>query len=632
MKAVPVPEPVEGARPYLAGLDGVRAIAVLGVIAYHVGLGWAGGGLLGVGVFFVLSGYLITDLLVAEYRRTRRIDLRQFWLRRARRLLPALFLMLFVVVGWATLFDSSQLTSIRDDLPSAIAYFSNWWFIHQHVSYFARFGPPSPLGHLWSLAIEEQFYLLWPVLLLLGLRWGGSRKALITVILSGAAASAIEMGVLYSPLGDPTRAYDGTDTRAFALLIGAALAIAWPRDLKVGRLTQGARRVLEASGVGALIGIVLLFATTNEYETFLYRGGMVLCAVLSAVLIAVTIHPGARLATLLGVAPLRWIGARSYGIYLWSYPVIVLTTPANKSPDTIRSLADITATFGLAALSWRYLEEPIRHDGLRRLRQWLQRWRRSRTPATRPGWIAASLVGANLIICAIGLSGLVGAAPFGSSPSISSILPTTPRNAHNSRGGGTPPTTRPTDTPGTTTGVSKTVGSTRPAPRGAGITAIGDSIMIDAAPYLRQLLPGITIDAIEGQQLYQVNAEAPKLRKEDAIGNRVILELGTNGPFSIAQLVNLLRSLGPMRRIVLVNACVARPWEQQVNQTIATVASTYPGISVVNWFALGNSHPNDFYPDDVHLNPQGARYYAGLLTTAIESPAPAKSTARQPSS
>jgi len=616
---VPVPEPVEGARPYLPGLDGVRAIAVLGVIAYHVGLGWAGGGLLGVGVFFVLSGYLITDLLVAEFRRNRRIDLRQFWRRRARRLLPALFLMLFVVVGWATLFDSFQLDSIRDDLPSAIAYFSNWWFIHQHVSYFARFGPPSPLGHLWSLAIEEQFYLLWPLLLLVGLRWGKSRKVLITVILSAAAASAIEMGLLYSPLGDPTRAYDGTDTRAFALLIGAALAIAWPRDLKVGPLTEGARRVLESAGVLALVGIVLLFATTNEYEAFLYRGGMVICAVLSAVLIGVTIHPGARLATVLGIAPLRWIGARSYGIYLWSYPVIVLTTPANTSPGTIRSLADVTATFVLAAASWRCIEEPIRHDGFRRLRQWVEEWRRTRLPVSRPGWIAASLAGANLVVCAIGLSGLVGAAPLGSSSSVSSILPATPTTLLGQTSPGASLTTPP---PG---GTTEPIGSTRLTPRGAGITAIGDSILIDAAPYLRQLLPGMRIDALEGQQLYEVTHEAAKLRAEGAIGDRLILELGTNGPFAPAELRNLLRSLGPLRRIVLVNTFVGRPWEQQVNQAIAEVASTYPNTTVINWFALGTAHPNDFYPDDVHLNPQGARYYAGLLSAAIESPAPTRS-------
>jgi peptidoglycan/LPS O-acetylase OafA/YrhL len=173
-----MPEPVEGTSSYVAGLDGLRAIAVLSVIAYHLNFGWAQGGLLGVGVFFVLSGYLITDLLASQFHRHGGIGLTQFWGRRARRLLPALFLMLFVVVGWVTLFDRMQLAGVRSDLPAAVFYVSNWWFIFHHVSYFASFGPPSPLGHLWSLAIEEQFYLVWPLVILAGLRWalqGGRR-------------------------------------------------------------------------------------------------------------------------------------------------------------------------------------------------------------------------------------------------------------------------------------------------------------------------------------------------------------------------------------------------------------------------------------------------------------------------
>jgi peptidoglycan/LPS O-acetylase OafA/YrhL len=182
----------------------------------------------------VLSGYLITDLLVAEYGVTRGSGSRTFWIRRARRLLPALFVMLFVTVGWATLFDRAQLAALRSDLLPGIFYFSNWWFIFQHVSYFAKFGPPSPLGHLWSLAIEEQFYLFWPLLVLVGFRWVPvNRKLLMLVTLGLAAVSAIEMAILYSPGGDPTRVYDGTDTRVFALLIGAALAMVLPRSRQV---------------------------------------------------------------------------------------------------------------------------------------------------------------------------------------------------------------------------------------------------------------------------------------------------------------------------------------------------------------------------------------------------------------
>src|SRR5450755_1381121 len=215
----------------MPGLDGLRAVAVLAVIAYHLGLGWAPGGLLGVGVFFTLSGYLITDLLLAQWARNRgHLGLGDFWLRRARRLLPALLLMLVVVTVWVSIADRSQMPTVRGQVGAATVYVSNWWQIFQHMSYFARFGPPSPLNHLWSLAVEEQFYLLWPWILLLGVTCVRERKrpihirprlAGVTLVL--ALASAIEMAVLYHPSFDPSRVYDGTDTRAFGLLIGAAL-------------------------------------------------------------------------------------------------------------------------------------------------------------------------------------------------------------------------------------------------------------------------------------------------------------------------------------------------------------------------------------------------------------------------
>src|SRR5215211_1795766 len=222
----------------MPGLDGLRAVAVLAVIAYHLQLGWAQGGLLGVGVFFTLSGYLITDLLLGQQDTVGHLRLGDFWLRRARRLLPALFLMLAVVVAWVTLLDRSQLSSLRGDVLAAAAYVSNWWNIVRDASYFARFGPPPPLDHLWSLAVEEQFYLIWPWLLLLGLRFLPGRYNLALVTLAGAAVSAAAMAMIYQPGIDPTRVYEGTDTRAFGLLIGAALAMVWPsRRLSAERIT-----------------------------------------------------------------------------------------------------------------------------------------------------------------------------------------------------------------------------------------------------------------------------------------------------------------------------------------------------------------------------------------------------------
>ena len=594
-----MPRPVEGTSPYLPGLDGIRAIAVLSVILFHLNFGWASGGLLGVQVFFVLSGYLITDLLMAEYRRHHGIALAQFWIRRARRLLPALFVVLFVTVGWATLFDRSQLAALRSDLPSGIFYFSNWWFIFHHVSYFAKFGPPSPLGHLWSLSIEEQFYLIWPLLVLVAMKYLHSRRTVIILTLTAAAASAIEMGILFVPDGDPTRVYDGTDTRVFALLIGAALAMALPRNQVFAPVSVNARRLLDAVGGLSLLGIFLMFWLTSQYDSFLYEGGMVLLALLTALLIAVTIHPGSHLAGLLGWEPLRWVGERSYGIYLWHYPVIVLTTPLDSSPSVVRASLQIAATLVLAALSWRFIEQPVRHGALGRLWQRIRSRERTR-PHLRPvGWVVAAAVSFNAIVCAVGLVGLVSASAADPASRVTSIIPHIRHPVGSS--------TSTTDAP---------------PPPGQGVTAIGDSILVDAAPYLQTSLPGIAIDAQVGQQLAQVQAAVPQLKSEGAVGNRLIIELGTNGPFSPNQLTGLLDSLGPAQRVVLVNTHVPRPWQQQVNDTIANVAQSYPNAVLVDWAMDSANDPQYFYPDGVHLDPAGAKYYAALLVQALYEPIP----------
>ena len=363
-----MPEPVRTGQRYMPGLDGLRAIAVLAVIAFHEQFGFAPGGLLGVGVFFTLSGYLITDLLLGHWSARGTLGLSDFWLRRARRLLPALFVMLVVVTAWVTLAARGQLPSLRPAVAAAAAYSSNWFLIASHNSYFARFAPPAPLDHLWSLAVEEQFYLAWPWLLLLGLRLVPRRDgavrwlALPTLVL--AAASTFAMLVLYHPGLDPTRVYEGTDTRAAGLLIGAALAMLWPSRGRTARPggTAGARR----AGIAGLIAIGLMIWRTGQYSPFIYKGGLVLLSVATAASIAASACPGALTGRLLGWAPLRWIGVRSYGIYLWHYPVIVLTTPANSSVNLVRAAAQTAASIILAALSWRYVEEPIRHGALGR--------------------------------------------------------------------------------------------------------------------------------------------------------------------------------------------------------------------------------------------------------------------------
>ena len=366
-----MPKPVEAGHRYVAGLDGLRAFAVIAVIVYHLNVGWAPGGLLGVGVFFTLSGYLITDLLLEHWGKAGGLGLGDFWIRRARRLLPALVVMLAVVIIWVAIAQRSELPALRGNVVASSIYMSNWWLIFQHVSYFARFGPPSPLGHLWSLAVEEQFYLVWPWLLWLGLLClreplrttrGRRRLALATLVL--AACSTVAMAVLYHPGFDPSRVYDGTDTRAFGLLIGAALAMVWPSRRGRAGTTRQMRRTLDYIGLGGLIVIGALIWRTNQYSAFPYRGGMLLLSIATGVVIMASVYPGSWLGRILGMRPIRWIGVRSYGIYLWHYPVIVLTTVGVQSRfDLPRATVQAAITILLAALSWRLVEEPIRQAG-----------------------------------------------------------------------------------------------------------------------------------------------------------------------------------------------------------------------------------------------------------------------------
>ncbi len=411
-----MPEPIRRGQRYMPGLDGLRAIAVLAVVAYHLEFSWAPGGLLGVGVFFTLSGYLITDLLLAQVGRGG-IRLKDFWLARARRLLPALFVMLVVVMAWVTVIGPHQPPDFREAVGSAALYFNNWWQIFHDVSYFAAFEAPGPLNHLWSLSVEEQFYIVWPLLLILAVRYvkepGSSvvRFRLAGLTFALALASAVLMIVLYTPGLDPSRVYYGSDTRALELLVGAALAMIWPsRQLRAG-ITANARKSLDALGIVGLAVIALMFWQSTEFSPFLYRGGFLVLSIATALAVATLAHPASRLARVVGCPPMRWIGERSYGIYLWHFPIIILTTPEGaQGADLPRAVLQVAAIIGISALSWKYVEDPIRHGALGRL--W-RRWREGRwgpQAIDRRGWAIVAGAGAVFVAACAGLAG-VGAGP-----------------------------------------------------------------------------------------------------------------------------------------------------------------------------------------------------------------------------
>jgi peptidoglycan/LPS O-acetylase OafA/YrhL len=408
-----MPEPITRGERYMPGLDGLRAIAVLAVICFHLGFGWAPGGLLGVGIFFTLSGYLITDILLGQYARRGMIHLGRFWLGRARRLLPALFLMLLVVIAWVTIFGPAQPDQFRKAVISAIFYVNNWQQIAANVSYFARFAPEQPLNHLWSLSVEEQFYIFWPFILLIGLKFihdrqgNGTRPKLALWTLGLATISFIWMAILYHPSLDPSRVYYGTDTRAGELLLGAALAMVWPSRKLNKRITPQARKILDGMGCVGLLIIALMIWRTGEFSQFLYRGGFVLLSLATVMVLMPLAHPACRLGNVLGAKPLRWIGVRSYGIYLWQTPVIVLASPTHhQGQDLLRDALQVAAILIISSLSWKYVEEPIRHGAIGRLLARRRRVGWSWATFSPEGRIALVSFGVLFIVAIAGMAGL----------------------------------------------------------------------------------------------------------------------------------------------------------------------------------------------------------------------------------
>lgn len=595
-------------RRYMPGLDGLRAISVVAVIVYHLNFSWASGGFLGVGIFFVLSGYLITDQLLIQWEQTHRLHLIDFWIRRARRLLPALFVMLLLVAIWLKIIDANRLEQLQGDILSSIFYVNNWWLIVHEVSYFESFGPPTPFGHIWSLAIEEQFYILWPILLIIFLAYIRRRSVLTLAILLGTIGSALAMAYIYEPGMDPSRVYYGTDTRAFALLIGAGLAVVWP-SMKQSELIKHNKRVLlDSIGVLGLFLVLIMIWQTSEYDTFLYGGGLLLLSVLSAVVIAVLAHPDSRLAKLIGCRPMRWLGVRSYSLYIWHYPVIVLTTPTVHDFDLLRALLQIGVSIFLASLSYKYVEEPIRRGLLGRA------WQKVKDNPLRPIQLIILSIAGILIAFSLLLSGNLEHSVASTNNNIMfqnidedgliklDELPTIPVIRENN----------------ISSPVDRDDESAQFNEAGELVTVIGDSVILGAIKQLEEQLPGIVIDGKVSRQMIHVQEVIDQLRGDRKLRKILVLELGTNGPFTDKQLRAVLTSLEEVEQVILVNTRVPRNWQDTVNSIIGNMATELPNIIVVDWYKASSGKTEYFSKDGVHLTSSGAQQYATLIAEAVQ--------------
>lgn len=635
-------------RRYMPGLDGLRAIAVFAVIFFHLGFSWAGGGLLGVSIFFVLSGYLITDILISEWQERGTISLKVFWMRRARRLFPALYLTLILLLFWLIFFRPSMLSSFRLDALAAIFYVSNWWYIVHHLSYFDSYANPSLLTHFWSLGVEEQFYVFWPLLMIFALRHPKIRRIMAILTFGAAILSALWMAVLYQPGADPSRIYYGTDTRAFSLLIGASLAMVLPsRKFARVTLSRTARILLEASGVLALGVIIVMIAVSDEYDGFVYQWGMFVLSLATAVVIAAAAHPSTWFGKILGVFPLRWVGLRSYGMYLWQYPIIMLSLNNFDAgvPRLARYIVEIVLIIVVSTLSLELVENPFRSGAVGRF---VRNHVIHRSHEIR--WRIIILSGSLLFLICSGVTALAEVrAQHATDANVqlvrksiagSSIQASSDSNAKatQKKSG-----TSGKKTSGSSTAVSTAKPSAKSSASGAAdrsrtaasvpasgsqsknslaqqkVSAIGDSIMVDVQPYLDRTFKHITVNAQVGRHIEQAPGIVSQMKQSGTLGSIVIIELGTNGPVTSGQMAALVHQIGSGVQIIVTTTRVPRPWEDQVNQTMKKAASTFTNVHVADWYTASTGHSEYFAPDMIHLNPSGSKVFANLIYAAAAS-------------
>ncbi len=648
--------------PYRPAIDGIRALAVLGVIFYHLQEPWALGGYLGVETFFVVSGYLITSLLLRDIAQFGHIRLRRFWWRRVRRLGPALWMFLLATVALSLVVAPATWPRLRADLPAALAYYLNWHYIWRHIPYFERYLHPPLIQHLWSLAVEEQFYLLWPLFLTLllyprrrampaaRLAW---LRRLWPLVFALALASLARMGWL-ARHEQWTWAYYGTDARAAGFLIGGTLAFLWPLGAAHELSADLQRRFAWLAPLG-LAGVLGAYATLHEFTSWLYPWAFLsVAASTGAVLLPAALAPESLASRALGHPLLRWVGTRSYAMYLWHWPLIALFRPGAEClwPHGLCVLGHLAGVALLAEWSYRVIEHPIRRWGFRAWARALPRHAGSFVTGgllfalvvgflTWRPWVkteaaaVAPLEAPGTLLSPVSTRSLTTAL----TPQVRAASPQPPRrptatvaistHAAGAGGGpadGTPSPPEPLNAP-LTAALSPTATEAQitatPSPKWTCyVTLIGDSVM--ARTYstwmaYNGLQYQFYMDAQANRTPGQVLPTIDRLAREGHLYPNVVLHIGTNvmpSPGILDQIFSRLIQAGA-RKIYLVN--IRRPvgWLHVANQRLAQAAERWPQVILVDWAAVSEGHPAWFLDDGTHLSQRGAQAYVALVQQAI---------------
>ena len=570
---------------YIPAIDGLRAVAVIAVMLYHLGFKWIPGGFLGVDLFFVISGYVITRLLLDSIQRSGGLDLRAFYVARIRRLLPPLVFMIIsttIVVGlWAP----DTMRRFLGDAPFALFGGMNWWLVFRHTDYFEAIGRPPLLQHTWSLGVEAQFYLLWPLILLLVLKYFGKNKipgaALIIAAFSGIALLLVSLQVDAASASQVSHVYFGTDTHSIGLFLGAALAVSWiPQNLQE-TVSKKAQDFIDGIGVFGLLGIIAAFLFVDETDPTLYKLAFPLAGIFGCAIITSIVHPASRFAPILSSKPFVWIGERSYAIYLWHWVVFQVTRPNYDLEGSEWALyaLRILIVFALADISLRVVELPVR-TGL------IDYWFKGMKYRTKRVQLRQK---AGVILLVLSVATLTATAATSAIAKGDRQLAELKEQLE-----------QPTITPDIKEG---------------GLWVTGDSVIL-----------GIRFELDTRQHIGLINArvgrQAPELLeviqhdKANMQGATIVLNLGNNNKLTEDQVAAIFTAISDQPKIVVVNTAVPRGWRDENNALIAQYAAQY-GAQLVDWAAISDGHPEYFGPDGVHLVPAGVRAYVDAITSKL---------------
>ncbi|WP_125572474.1 acyltransferase family protein [Lacticaseibacillus songhuajiangensis] len=643
--------PEQKKRRYITGFDGLRAIGVLGVILYHLRPDVFKGGYLGVPIFMVVSGYLITDGLLRELDNAGHINMKSFFIRRVKRLYPGLVAMLFATSAYITLFARDLLHNLHMIVLSNLTSLYNWWQIANGQSYFARYANgESPFTHLWTLSIEGQFYWVWPLVVLLLAKTVKSRGKMFNIVFVLAVISALWMAVLYQPTTvkafDPSRLYYGTDTRAFSILLGAALAFIWPS----GKLAQHIRRsdqiVLDALGGISMVAMLLMVIYTTDQSAFLYRGGMFIFSLLVTILVAVVAHPGAHLNGLLTNPVFKWLGNRSYGIYLYQFPVMIFFESVAKDVadhPILYPVIEVLIIAGITELSYRFIERPLAKFDYSKLKTYVQHdmW--------QPKHMVMPAISAVILLC--GTVGIVQAPGIKTDAADHSELAkqlketAAQKAAKKKKLAALKASIASSKKADSNKAYSASVASSKKAEeesranqhpvnqefekyglsqielqkaQNMGMTAIGDSVMKDGEPILQKIFPKAFVDAAVSRQAADGLNLVQKYAGSGALANTVLIGLGTNGPVTRQQVDQLMHATGPSRQVFWIDVRVpTKQWQNDVNRTLRGATQKYHNLHVIDWYGYSNQHDDWFYADRVHPNPKGNPYYGAYVAKQL---------------